>query len=279
MPAEESETLQQGTKARAIARHIEHDIMAEIYKHGQQMPSTRALADEWQTSVATISRAMVLLSERGLVINNARSSRIVNYPSLGASESKTRPKAVLIGGYAGSGKDELGQALGSKTGWAYFSKNAITRKMTEAALELAGRSPNDRESNAYLTLIRPAEYETVIDILLQNLRLGVNMIISAPFIREFNNEAWCRRLSANVESIGAELHVIWVRCDSDTMHQYIRHRGAARDSAKMENWEKYVDSLDFQYKPLLKHRIVDNSSEALPLQQQAADIVKEITAV
>lgn len=272
--------LQRGTAALVIARNIRADIEAGRLVHGVQLPSTRTLAQEWSTSVATIARAMAILADEGLIVNRDRSSRLVNYPNAtsgGASDNT--PNVVLIGGYAGSGKTELGRILARQTGWAILDKDTTTRPVVEAALESLGNSPNDRESDLYLTVIRPAEYESLIAALTENVQCGNSAVVTAPFVRELADEAWCQRLAANLASIGAALHIVWVRCDAETMRTYIKHRGAARDAAKLAAWDKYVASIDLDFQPAIPYRTVDNSADSRPLQQQAAELLGEVIRV
>ncbi|MEU7776234.1 GntR family transcriptional regulator [Micromonospora taraxaci] len=268
--------LQRGTSALVIAQSVRNDIQAGRLAHGQQLPGTRALADAWGTSVATINRAMGILAEEGLVINRARSSRLVHNPA--APASSRQPRVVLIGGYAGSGKTELGRIIACHTGWAILDKDTTTRPVVEAALERLGQSPHDRESETYLTVIRPAEYEALMTTMVENLQCGSSMVVTAPFIRELSDQAWCDRLAATVTSHGGHLEVVWVRCDADTMRSYIRHRGAARDAYKLANWAKYIGGIDLRFAPLLPYSVVDNSAGAAPLQDQATEILKRVTA-
>jgi len=266
--------LQRGTSALVIAQTIRNDIQSGRLAHGQQLPGTRSLAESWNTSVATINRAMAILAEEGLVVNRARSSRIVHNPGGGAD--KRGPRVILIGGYAGSGKTELGRILARQTGWAILDKDTTTRPVVEAALEHLGQSPHDRESAIYLTVIRPAEYESLIAALNENLQCGSSVIVTAPFIRELTDEAWCDRIAATVAANNGTLQVVWVHCDPDTMHTYIRRRGAARDDYKLANWAEYVERLDSVFEPKVSHVCVDNSAGARPLQEQAKELLKKV---
>lgn len=269
--------LTRGTSALVVARNIRADIEAGRLAHGDQLPSTRELAAEWGTSVATINRAMQQLADEGIVINKARSSRIVNYPNTRHARSKPRrPIAILIGGYAGSGKTELGRILARNTSWPILDKDTTTRNVVEAALETLGQSPHDRESQTYLQVIRPAEYQALSATMIENLQCGVSVIVTAPFIREFSDRAWCDRLQADVAALGADCEAVWVRCDPATMRTYLRRRGAARDSWKLANWEQYLSGLNLQFEPRMPHSIIDNSESARPLQQQADELLQRV---
>lgn len=277
--------LRRGSSTETIARHIRTDIEAGRLRDGEQLPSTKQLAAEWGTSTATISRAMQQLAEEGVVINRDRSSRLVNYPrtapahaeQAGVGVSTSSPQVVLVGGYAGSGKTELGRILARATRWALLDKDTTTRPVVEAALEECGKSPHDRESPTYLRLIRPAEYESLMAAVTENVDLGVSVIATAPFWSELSSQAWCDRVAAEMESLGARLHVLWIRCDAETMRTYIKRRGAARDASKLANWNKYVTNIDLEFHPAIEHHIIDNSADQRPLREQAEEFLQEVT--
>ncbi|RBQ17805.1 GntR family transcriptional regulator [Spongiactinospora rosea] len=261
-----------------VARNIRNDIEAGVLRHGEALPSSRQLADEWGVSVFTITEAMKVLAEEGIVINQSRSKRVVNAPdqTLRHDLRAQNPHVITVGGYAGSGKTELGRILARETGWPMLDKDTITRPVVEVALEILNLSPDDRESEDYLTKIRPREYESLMAAIDENLACGNSVIATAPFIREFNDAAWLARAEASFAARNATSSLIWVYCDPDTMHTYIRHRGAARDAAKLANWSSYLASIDVTFRPSIPHYVIDNSVSSDPLQNQARSILKRI---
>lgn len=281
-PDPAADQLRRGSSTETIARHIRTDIEAGRLRDGQQLPSTKELAAEWGTSTATISRAMQQLANEGLVINRNRSSRLVHYPRAAPAHAEaagaTRPQVVLIGGYAGCGKTELGRILARETRWALLDKDTTTRPVVEAALEECGQSPHDREGPTYLRLIRPAEYEALMAAVSENAELGVSVIATAPFWSELSSQAWCDRVAAEMEALDASLSVIWLRCDPESMRTYLKRRGAARDASKLANWSDYVANLDLEFAPSIEHRIIDNSANQRPLREQAAEFLQEVTS-
>ncbi|RJL29943.1 GntR family transcriptional regulator [Bailinhaonella thermotolerans] len=261
-----------------VARNIRNDIEAGVLRDGDTLPSTRDLAEQWGVSVFTISEAMKVLAEEGLVVSKSRSKRIVNAPKQTASRKVRleKPHVLLIGGYAGSGKTELGRILARETGWPMLDKDTLTRPVVEAALEMLGQSPHDRESETYVNHIRPREYEALIAAASENVECGNSAIVTAPFIREFNNEAWIKRTQAYFTSINAIVTVIWVYCDADTMHTYVRHRGAARDAVKLADWGAYMDTVDIDFRPPAPYILVDNCASSSPLQGQAKELLQKV---
>lgn len=261
-----------------VARNIRNDIEAGVLRHGEALPSSRELAQEWGVSVFTITEAMKVLAEEGIVLNKSRSKRVVNAPdqTIRNDLRAQNPHVIIVGGYAGSGKTELGRILARETGWSMLDKDTITRPVVEAALEILDLSPNDRESEEYLTRIRPREYEALMAAVEENLACGNSVIATAPFIREFNDDAWLARTEASFASKSATISLVWVYCDPNTMHTYIRHRGAARDAAKLGNWSGYLSSIDVAFRPAVPHSVIDNSVSSEPLQNQARNLLKEI---
>lgn len=267
-------------KQAQIVRLVRNAIEAGSLRDGEVLPSTRELAQRWNVSVYTINEAMQTLAEQGFVVNSSRSKRVARDPSPGSRPKpidKRTPVVIFVGGYAGSGKTEFGRVLARRTGWPILDKDTTTRPVVELALEVLGQPGYDRESDDYLTRIRPREYEALIATATENVECGVSSVVTAPFIREFSDSAWLSRTTAMVQAEGARVLYIWVRCDLDTMHAYIRHRGAARDSGKLANWETYAAGLDTSFVPQVPDaRVVDNSADAAPLQDQAEQLLQSL---
>lgn len=262
-----------------IARHVRNDIAAGRLRDGTVLPSTRALASEWGVSVFTITEAMKLLSDEGLVISQSRSKRVVHAPEQERSDvlRVTKPQAILIGGYAGSGKSELARILARETGWPILDKDTLTRPLVERALEALGQSPNDRESPVYLSEVRPREYEALAAGALENLQCGSSVIVTAPFLREFADTAWLHRTIGDYDAFNATTTIVWVYCDPKSMHTYLRRRGAARDGAKLADWEQYVTGIDIDFRPAVPHTVVENCASSLPLQAPVKQLLNSLS--
>lgn len=277
MPDEGQKLSRRDPMHMQVARNIRNDIEAGVLRDGQVLPSTRALAERWGVSVFTINEAMKVLAGEGLVVNDPRSRRTVRAPEIVPSDRRwTTPNVVLVGGYAGSGKTEFGRTLARETHWPILDKDTLTRPVVESALALLGLSPNDRESDRYISEVRPREYESLLAAMTENLDCGNSAIVTAPFIREFSNARWLARVADQIAAASAHMWVVWMACDVDTMHTYVRHRGAARDAAKLAGWSDYVAAIDPDFRPLVEHVVVDNSSSARPLRDQAAEFLGKV---
>lgn len=263
-----------------VVRGLETDIQSGVLAPGQILPPTSELANQWQVSSFTINTAMKELQKRGLIESKARSKRTVAARALSQPRTEPlkppQPTAVLIGGYAGTGKSELGRMLAHETGWALVDKDTITRPLVEMALETMGQSPHDRESDTYLSTVRPREYEAMSMTAEENITAGSSVILSAPYLKEFMDVAWLHRTKSMLEAAGARVVFVWVRCDVESMYHYLRRRGAARDTHKLSNWKDYCSNLQMDFRPTVEHLLVDNSLSAAPLKDQAHHIVRSL---
>ena len=124
--------------SQALAHHLRTEIEAGRLTHRAPLPTSKELAKQYDTSPATVSRAMDILAAEGLIIGKPRAGRIVNYPPPAERSAPSRPTVLLIGGYAGSGKTELGRILARRTHWPMLDKDTTTRPVVEQALELLG---------------------------------------------------------------------------------------------------------------------------------------------
>src|SRR5690606_10522915 len=106
--------------------------------------------------------------------------------------------------------------LARETGWALLDKDTIARPIIEPALEDLGSTIDDRESDVYLSRIRPREYEALAAVVRENVECGNSAIAAAPYLREFVDQSWLDRAVASAEMAGASATFVWVRCTIET---------------------------------------------------------------
>jgi predicted kinase len=169
-----------------------------------------------------------------------------------------KPVLVLVGGYAGSGKTEFARFLGDVSGWAFLDKDSLTRRLVERLLVAMGGDQHDRHTDLYLNEVRPLEYKCLMDTAFDNIDCGISTILAAPFISELNDEAWMNRLINRCKAKGVEVASIWVRCDVDSMREYIEFRDAPRDAWKLEHWDDYISGINTEVSPPGVHLTIDN---------------------
>jgi predicted kinase len=273
-----TEQITSDSRSAQIARELRNDIEAGRLRPGDKLPTTRQLAEQWKVGLGTVNKAMDLLTSEGLIVSRSRSGRVVaeTAAAVGAPPPPARPRAVFIGGYAGSGKTETGRILARETGWAMLDKDTITRSVVDAALVQLGSTIADRESPTYLKAVRPAEYQCLEATVLENIGCGVSVIATAPYINEFREPAWFERTSATLASLGADMSVIWIRCSANSMRSYVERRAAARDTWKLAHWDQYVGNIDLTFTPPWPHTIIANNPADQPIQSQVKDFLKSL---
>ncbi len=261
-----------------IAHHLRTQIEAGVLRDREMLASSRRLADDWGVSVFTAHQAVQTLVAEGLVVSTPRSGSVVRRPEKERVEGliTKSPQMVLVGGFAGCGKTEFGRILARSTKWPILDKDTTTRPILEAALEVSGLRTYDRESPFYMDTLRPREYEALIATANENLSCGISAIVTAPFLKEFTNTAWISKIAAHSESLGAVMQLVWIDCDQESRRTYLRHRGAARDTAKLADWDAHVAQINTEMRPAAPYFLVKNHASADPLKTQALVLVKEL---
>lgn len=184
-----------------------------------------------------------------------------------------RTHLVLIAGFAGSGKTEVARLLSTELRWPILDKDSLTRPVTDRLLQLAGGKPNDRDSDLYLDQVRPLEYEVVEDTAIENIRCGISIIVSAPYLREVRDPSWRRGTELRLAAFNARLRIVWVRCDADTMRDQLVRRDARRDDYKLSHWDTYLKRADVSREADPCDLILDNS---VPRKAPLAKLVDDL---
>ncbi|MGY1969742.1 GntR family transcriptional regulator [Nocardia gipuzkoensis] len=265
-------------RSAQIARELRNDIEAGRLRPGDKMPTTRQLAQQWSVGLGTVNTAMDLLERQGFITTKPRSGRIVSATAgaVGDKPAPARPRAVFIGGYAGSGKSETARVMARETGWAMLDKDTLTRHVVDAALVKFGSTIADRESSTYLDVVRPAEYQCLEATVVENISCGVSVVATAPYLREFSERSWFERTAATLSGLGADMSVIWIRCSADSMRSYVERRGAARDTWKLANWSTYIAGVDEQFAPPWPHLVINNNPHDEPIQGQVKSFLRSL---
>lgn len=280
MPSQDMDDGAAPVRGRVV-RAIRNDIEAGRLRDGEALPPTRALAQQMDTSVFTINEAMKVLASEGLIENRPGSGRVVRSGHLQPAPQRAAraPHAYFVGGYAGSGKSETARVISRLTGAPVVDKDTITRAVVEGALEAMGRPPHDRESETYLEHVRPREYECLNATVLENAALGIGVVGTAPYVAEFGDRAWIDRSRDQLSVYGIGLTLVWVSTDVETMHTYLRRRGAARDTVKLANWSDYLkERINVDFRPVDEHVVIHNSADSEPLQSQVTRMLSEVAA-
>lgn len=150
------------------------------------------------------------------------------------------PKVYFVIGPAGSGKSSVSRTLAAEFETVFLDKDVVCGPLTEALLEIAGTDPAGRDDNpVYQDPVMDLEYQTLLAIAGDNLRLGRSVVLDAPFGRYLPEADF---LTANASAHGwpdAEWIVVRVAVDGESVRRRVEARGLSRDRWKLENWEEF----------------------------------------
>ena len=122
------------------------------------------------------------------------------------------PTLRIVIGTAGSGKSTIAKRLARQHAAAYLDKDAMSTRFVEAALVSAGYDPGDREANPfYRDTILPLEYDSLLDVAGDNLRIGRPVVIDAPFSPYLSDPAFITAAAARFEWPSVDVEVVLVR--------------------------------------------------------------------
>lgn len=148
------------------------------------------------------------------------------------------PFALAVVGAAGSGKSTVAMEIARRCGAAYLDKDRLAGPLVEAALRAQRQSLEERESNEfYRENIMPAEYDALFAVASDNLRLGLSVIIDAPFAAFLDNAHFFEE--ATVGWPPARRFALHVVASEEQTRQRLQQRGLPRDRAKLDNWNDF----------------------------------------
>jgi len=157
-------------------------------------------------------------------------------------------KLVYFVGVAGTGKTTVAEKVAREIPCAFLDRDTVGGRFVERFLEQQGLDPDDRDSQFYKENLRDLEYDTTLDICVENLRVGQNVFMISPFTSELKNKQYLEDLlvAANKTKAEVDVKVVVVTLqDIEQQRKRIEQRGTDRDAWKLENWDQYETRVNF----------------------------------
>jgi predicted kinase len=158
-------------------------------------------------------------------------------------ETKHKPKMIFIVGVAGTGKSTVARALTKQFPSVYLDRDTVAGRYTDMFLAHNGLDPDDRDSAFFLTHCRDVEYDITMDVALENVELGKNIILISPFTKELKDATWIdrnlARIGYSLDDVEVKVIVVYLS-DMDVQRDRIIKRATLRDTWKLEHWEEYA---------------------------------------
>ncbi|GAA4344935.1 AAA family ATPase [Angustibacter luteus] len=141
-------------------------------------------------------------------------------------------RAVLVTGAPGAGKSTVGAVLARRLSAALLDLDTATADLTAVVADQVGVRDLDDPRLAQLT--RRARYEAIVSVAVENLRLGLSVVLVAPFTTERRHGAAWAALEARLRAAGGTPSLVWLDVDAPAVAERLRRRGADRDAWKAE---------------------------------------------
>lgn len=150
------------------------------------------------------------------------------------------PSVFVVIGPAGSGKSIVSTALATEYAATYLDKDVVCGRLTEALLEIAGTDPAGRDDNpVYQDRVMELEYQTLVAVAGDNLRLGRSIVLDAPFGRYLSEAEFLQTNAEAHDWPEANWVVVRVAVDKEAVRRRVAARGLSRDRWKLENWDEF----------------------------------------
>lgn len=133
--------------------------------------------------------------------------------------------------------------------------DTVTERLVRVALIQSGHGPDDRDSGYFKRTFREPVYETLFDIARDNLAVQ-DVVIVGPFTREIRDPDWPVKLG---QALGNSIAVHYVQCAPEVRRDRLASRGDARDLAKLDDWDNYIEYYGDESPPVFEHVLVDGS--------------------
>lgn len=139
--------------------------------------------------------------------------------------------AYVVAGRAGVGKSTLGRALAARTGAVLLDLDTVTNGLLNGVFPATGM-PGHWNDDRYRGWVRPARYAALLDVAVEQVGLGRDVVLVAPFSSELAGGPEWDALHDGLAP--AVLHVVWLHASEEVLSRRVLERGEPRDSAVAE---------------------------------------------
>ena len=161
----------------------------------------------------------------------------------------------IVCGSPGAGKSTHARKLAAARCATLLDIDTVTERLVRIALVQSGHSQDDRDSGYFKQHFREPIYETLFDIARENLSFQ-DVVIVGPFTKEIKDPVWPSKLQRDLGSL-IEVHYVW--CAQEVRRRRLAHRGDARDLAKLNDWDNYIQYYGNENPPVFDHVFVEES--------------------
>ena len=153
-------------------------------------------------------------------------------------------KLILVTSPPACGKTYISKQLAKRLKHVVYLDKDTLITLSKQIFVVAGE-PYNRSSDFFEENIRKYEYDCIVDLALEALEYNNIALINAPFTREIRDMEYIDKLKEKLKEKSATLVVIWVETSPEIVRQRMITRNSDRDTWKLENWDEYIGSCNF----------------------------------
>lgn len=154
-------------------------------------------------------------------------------------------KLIIVTSPPACGKTYISKELAKRLNHIVYLDKDTLITLSKQIFVVAGQ-PYNRSSDFFEKNIRDYEYECVVNLALEALEYEDLVLINAPFTREIRDMEYIKGLKAQLAKKDATLVTIWVQTDPEIVHGRMITRASDRDDWKLEHWDEYIASCNFE---------------------------------
>ena len=154
-------------------------------------------------------------------------------------------KLIIVTSPPACGKTYISKELAKRLNHIVYLDKDTLITLSKQIFVVAGQ-PYNRSSDFFEKNIRDYEYECVVNLALEALEYEDLVLINAPFTREIRDMEYIKGLKAQLAKKDATLVTIWVQTDPEIVHERMIARASDRDDWKLEHWDEYIASCNFE---------------------------------
>lgn len=153
-------------------------------------------------------------------------------------------RLILVASPPASGKTYISKKLAKALKHVVYLDKDTLIVLSHQIFKVMNQEVN-RSSDFFEEYIRNYEYDAVLALAMEALEYDDIVLINAPFTREIRDNVFIDNLKNKLIEKNARLTVVWVITDIDVVKSRMIDRNSSRDTWKLENWEEYIQTVDF----------------------------------
>jgi len=153
-------------------------------------------------------------------------------------------RLILVTSPPACGKTYISKKLAENLRHVVYLDKDTLIPLSKVIFEVAGE-PYNRSSDFFYEHIRDVEYVTILELAYEALKYDDIVLINAPFTSEVRDHDYIEGLKKKLVQMNTKLTVIWVQTDVEVCRQRMIARNSDRDTWKLQNWDEYIKTVNF----------------------------------